>query len=1208
MKKIFSAILVIMAALSAQSQNIAINESGNQPDTSAMLDISSTTRGFLAPRMTKAQRNAITLPATGLMVFQTGPDSSGFHYYNGTQWLWLVTSDVKTAWTLTGNSGTDSTTNFLGTTDNKPIMLRQNNLPMGQLNTKTHNYFIGGGAGANTTGSNNTAFGDSALHTNTTGVENSAFGYRALRGSGPVTGIMNTAIGNNTLSSFETGNHNTALGGSALKSLQSGLYNVAIGSHSMLETKRGDGNVAIGTSALRTADSANHNVAVGHDALYLNDSSRNVAVGFNALLFNNRNSQVAVGYRAGYLNSYLQTNPLLGVENTYLGYQTGYYANTGSKNVAIGCNALLGTGYFNGDVPNNNSYKRNVAIGDSAMTASSGSDNVAIGYKALSKSDNSNSHVAVGGRALANTTSTYPNTAIGYASQDSNSTGGANTSLGYLSLVKNKVGYNNTAIGNAAMYEAVNVANPAAMNDNTAVGNDALRFARYSGETAIGAGALRNDTGSLYNTAVGFLSMYNHLRGNSNSAFGTSALRHDTTGVQNTAIGVNALHFHRHGNNNTAVGFNALLNDTSGFANTAIGVSAMQGHLSNNYNTAVGYETMSFEEKGFANTAMGYRALRYAKNGVENTAIGTGTIEFTDSAMYNVAVGRGALMGKGGWYNTAVGVYASGLHPGGPSTNYYVNETTSLGAFAGYRNIGNMNTFVGISAGYGASADSLRGIENTGVGAYTLYYNTSGKSNTTLGIGSMFSNTTGSGNVAVGTRALGYSNGSYNIALGDSAMFNNNANDNVAMGTNSMRFNNTGAENVTAGNYTLINNTTGSRNTAIGHNALSAIQSGSSNTAIGHNTNVLSAGITNATAIGANAFVGQSNSMVLGSINGTNGATADTKVGIGTTTPDSSFSVANKFAVGNSGTVQYDNSVSTMNYMFKSGETNPNRMIFAHSTGYPGWGMQYIDAGDKFNFVKPGGDAFTVDLYNLRTGVNTVNPDSSFSVANKFSVGSTGTVQYDNTVPVMNYMFKSGSSNANRMVFAHSPAFPTYGLQYQDASEKFAFLSAGSPVMTVDLFTNRIGLGVASPSYQLHLSTDAAAKLTTSTWSTTSDMRLKTVDGNYTKGLKEIMQLNTIMYHYAKGNARNLATDVQAYGFSAQEVQKVFPEAVTEEKDGYLSLNIHPILISYVNAIKEQQQQIEELKKKVAEKETAKDDAIEKLMKRIEALEAKASK
>lgn len=75
------------------SQNVAINEDGSPPDNSAMLDISSTDKGVLIPRMTQAQKNAILQPATGLLIYQTDADS-GFHYNQGTpaspDWIQLV--------------------------------------------------------------------------------------------------------------------------------------------------------------------------------------------------------------------------------------------------------------------------------------------------------------------------------------------------------------------------------------------------------------------------------------------------------------------------------------------------------------------------------------------------------------------------------------------------------------------------------------------------------------------------------------------------------------------------------------------------------------------------------------------------------------------------------------------------------------------------------------------------------------------------------------------------------------------------------------------------------------------------------------------------------------------------------------------------------------------------------------------------------------
>lgn len=72
------------------AQGVGINTSGAAADTSAMLDVSSTTKGFLPPRMTEAERTAISSPATGLLVFQTD-GTSGLYYYNGSAWEVFVT-------------------------------------------------------------------------------------------------------------------------------------------------------------------------------------------------------------------------------------------------------------------------------------------------------------------------------------------------------------------------------------------------------------------------------------------------------------------------------------------------------------------------------------------------------------------------------------------------------------------------------------------------------------------------------------------------------------------------------------------------------------------------------------------------------------------------------------------------------------------------------------------------------------------------------------------------------------------------------------------------------------------------------------------------------------------------------------------------------------------------------------------------------------
>ncbi len=78
--------LSIIVSLNLFSQNVGINETGNAADPSSLLDLSSTTKGFLAPRMNLTERSSILNPATGLLVYQTDY-TPGFYYFNGINWV-----------------------------------------------------------------------------------------------------------------------------------------------------------------------------------------------------------------------------------------------------------------------------------------------------------------------------------------------------------------------------------------------------------------------------------------------------------------------------------------------------------------------------------------------------------------------------------------------------------------------------------------------------------------------------------------------------------------------------------------------------------------------------------------------------------------------------------------------------------------------------------------------------------------------------------------------------------------------------------------------------------------------------------------------------------------------------------------------------------------------------------------------------------------
>jgi uncharacterized protein (TIGR02145 family) len=88
-KTIFTMLTLAFIGLSNSYAQVGIGT--ETPDASAKLDVTSSSQGFLPPRMTEAQRNNITTPATGLMVYCTNCGTNGeLQVYNGSAWTNLV--------------------------------------------------------------------------------------------------------------------------------------------------------------------------------------------------------------------------------------------------------------------------------------------------------------------------------------------------------------------------------------------------------------------------------------------------------------------------------------------------------------------------------------------------------------------------------------------------------------------------------------------------------------------------------------------------------------------------------------------------------------------------------------------------------------------------------------------------------------------------------------------------------------------------------------------------------------------------------------------------------------------------------------------------------------------------------------------------------------------------------------------------------------
>lgn len=353
MKTIYTksfAIAVIMFGITtayAQKENVGIGTT--KPDQSALLDLSSQSKGLLIPRMSLAQRGTIQNPANGLMVYQTD-FLSGFYYFDGKNWNPLASATNANSvadannWGLLGNSGTSAATNFIGTTDAANLVFKVNNQKSGYLGSDGSTFFGYQSGNANTTGVSNTAIGYRALYSNTTGSNNVAIGYTALNSN--VGGVNNVALGaftlvSNTsgfnnlgigiyaLNSNVTGNNNVALGGSALQNNTIGGGNTALGTQALFSNTTGDSNLGLGLFALKSNTTGTNNTGIGVLSLANNTTgSNNMAIGVNALNSNiSGNTNTAIGRESGFSNT-------VGNGNLFLGFQAGY-SETGSSKLYI---------------------------------------------------------------------------------------------------------------------------------------------------------------------------------------------------------------------------------------------------------------------------------------------------------------------------------------------------------------------------------------------------------------------------------------------------------------------------------------------------------------------------------------------------------------------------------------------------------------------------------------------------------------------------------------------------------------------------------------------------------------------------------------------------------------------------------------------------------------------------------------------------------
>ena len=565
---------------------VSINSGGTASDSSAMLDISSSSKGLLIPRVALTSADDLTTvlnPATSLLVFNTNASmvngAVGFWYFSGTKWEQLTggaqglpgPTGPPGGWELTGNAGTVDNTNFIGTTDTIPFNIRVNNRKAGKIayDINSGELTLGYQAGISNKGNRNTFIGYQSGFTNTTGQLNTAVGYFAMYLN--KTGYYNSAFGQQTLRNNATGTHNTALGMEAL------IYNTT-----------GSYNTSVGTFSLYGNNTGSYNAAVGDYALFQTGASYNTGM----------------GYQAGYANTY-------GTYNTFLGYNADVSANNFTNAMALGNGAIASASNL---VVLGNSAVTGFKVGKGSLATSSSSPNMyydnttGLIYR-------STASLGASGWSLTGNTGTV----------DGTSFLGTKDNVPFTLKVNNQLAgrvdhlMNNTFLG----YQAGTVASG---NYNTLLGCLSGSSQTTATENVfVGSGSGYYLESGSSNTAVGYNAMY---------CYGASGNVSRPGGTGNVAIGKWAMFNPYQGDYNVAMGFSAFSLPHTGSENVYIGnYSDAAFGYDPSYSTAIGSRASA---NGNNSTAIGYRA--YAN--VANTLI-LGSISGTNGATSGVNVGIG---------------------------------------------------------------------------------------------------------------------------------------------------------------------------------------------------------------------------------------------------------------------------------------------------------------------------------------------------------------------------------------------------------------------------------------------------------------------------------------------------------------------------------------------------------------------------------------
>lgn len=662
--------LFVIFYSTAFSQNVGINGDGSTPDVSAILDVKSTTKGFLVPRMTAAQKTAIATPATGLLIYQTN-GTTGFYYFDGAVWQPLVTASVETAsngLNQVGNDtrlGGDLTLSTTITQDNAEVLRFNNNSAVGTVidlqNTGDFRVLDNGVSSLQVLDNGTVTVGTTnEFRIDNTGniirINDIVTSFPATQGtSGQVltndgTGILTweTPASGGTTETASNGLNKVGsdirLGGDLTLSTtvtQDNAEVLRFNNNSTAATiidlqNTGDYRILDnGTSALQVLD--NGLITVGSANEFRIDNSGNI-IRINDVVTSFPSTQGTSGQ--------VLTNDGAGT----LTWQTPTSGGT-TETASNGLNKVGNDIRLGGDLTASTTVTQDNA---EALTFVNNSTTGTIinlqntgdfrildnGTNAVQVLDNGILTVGITNQFQVNTAgnitrlnnviTSFPGTQ-GLTDQLLTNDGTGNLSW------TNGSGHTWSLTGNALTTPGTNFIGT---TDNVS-----LEF-RVNNQRA---GYVGNSTN--YNTYFGHLSGFNNTTGDGNTGIGKDALGGNTTGGGNTAVGNGASISNSLASNNVAIGSSALINNQNASRNTAVGNAALfsfnytnSGVAYNAHNTAIGRASLYFlngtsNANGYDNTALGVQSGLNATTNIGCTYLGTATVDATPGYINGTAIG-----------------------------------------------------------------------------------------------------------------------------------------------------------------------------------------------------------------------------------------------------------------------------------------------------------------------------------------------------------------------------------------------------------------------------------------------------------------------------------------------------------------------------------------------------------------------------------------